>query len=340
VSTDTRPAIEPAASRPLRERLRLPGAGGSTAGIWAVLAVVFVISWILVEINGGNFLTVTNVRNMLVRSVSLGIVAVGQTLVILAGSLDLSVAYLISVTAVLSGYIMAGDPARIPLGVGVVLAVGALVGLTNGLLVTKLKAHPFIATLGTALIMRGALSARFSSFAGEVPREFQQLGYGLIGPVPVSVLLMLSVVGAAWWMLQRTTFGGHLYAVGGSEEVARLSGVRTDRTLIGAHVLCSLTAVLTGLYIVARLGSGAPWVGPDGGYDLESIAAVVVGGTALAGGRGGVAGTLAGVLILAVLDNLFNQLQVDSFLKQVIRGVIIVAAVASYALRAKGEADA
>lgn len=121
--------------------------------------------------------------------------------------------------------------------------------------------------------------------------------------------------------------------MGESEEAARLSGVRSSRVIIGAHILCSLTAVLTGLFIVSRLSAGAPWVGPDGNYDLESIAAVVLGGTALSGGKGGVLGTIAGVLILALLDNAFNQLKINAFLKDVVRGVIIIAAVAIYAVR-------
>jgi ribose transport system permease protein len=139
-------------------------------------------------------------------------------------------------------------------------------------------------------------------------------------------------------VLKRTRLGAHLYGVGGSEEVARLSGLRTDRVIILAHIICSLTAVLTGLFVVSRLRSGAPWVGTDGLYDLESIAAVVVGGTALSGGKGGVAGTLAGVVIFGILDTAFNQLGVDTFLKQVLRGSIIVLAVASYTIRSRMKA--
>lgn len=320
-------------------RLR-QGGGTGQRGIYIVLVFVLVLSWFLVNSAGGELFAVSNIRNMLVRSVALGIVSVGQTLVILAGSLDLSVAYLVSVSAVLTSFIMAGDPANIPLALGVVLGVGVLVGSVNGLLITKLSVHPFIATLGTGLFMRGLLSSRFSAQTGQVAPGFsQQLGYGLVGPVPVSVILFAVVAGAAIWMLRSTQFGSHLYAVGGSKQVALLSGVRADRTLIIAHIMCSLTAVLTGLYIAARLRAGAPWVGPDGGYDLESIAAVVLGGTALSGGRGGVAGTVAGVLILAVLDNVFNQLQVDSFLKMMLRGVIIIAAVATYTFRSKRAAE-
>ena len=125
--------------------------------------------------------------------------------------------------------------------------------------------------------------------------------------------------------------------MGGSEEVSRLSGLRTDRVIIIAHVSVRSTAVMTGLFVVSRLRSGAPWVGTDGLYDLESIAAVVVGGTALSGGKGGVAGTIAGVLIFAILDTMFNQIGMDSFLKQLLRGAIIILAVASYTFRSKLE---
>ena len=300
-----------------------------TALIYGVLALVALVSWGLILVNGGQ----VNLANTLVRSVALGMVAVGQTLVILGGSLDLSVAYQVSVTAVMASYVMQGDPGRMLFGVAVVIAIGIAIGLANGLIITGLGVNPFIATLGMALVLRGVLNSSFDNFAGAVPEEFQVLGYGGIGPIPYSVLLFAAVVLIAWFLLRHTRFGHHLYAIGGSEETARLSGVRSARVLIGAHILCSLTCVLTGLFIVSRLRAGAPGVGTDGNYDLESIAAVVLGGTALSGGKGGVLGTVAGVLILALLDNLFNQLEVNTFLKDVVRGVIIIAAVAVYALR-------
>ena len=324
----TAPPVPVATGAAPPSRLRRLTGGSSAWPTFAALALLLVVATLLTEIRGGDFLSLANVRDMLVRSVALGIVAVGQTLVILAGSLDLSVAYLISVATIVAATVMRGDPDLIVPAVLAVLAVGAGVGLVNGLVITKLRVNAFIATLGTALIMRGILDANFEGASGEVPREFGTLGYGRIGPVPVSVLLLLAVVACAWVLLRYTRFGHRLYAVGGSEEIARLSGIRTHRTIVGAHVLCSLTAVLTGLFIASRLRAGDPLVGPEGGYDLESIAAAVVGGTALAGGRGGVIGTLGGVFILAVLDNLFNQLELDPFLKDVVRGVVIIAAVA------------
>jgi ribose transport system permease protein len=306
------------------------GVAASEAGpIYGVLALVALASWAVIAATGGD----VNLTTTLVRSVALGMVAVGQTLVILGGSLDLSVAYQVSVTAVMASYFMQGDPDRVLPSVAAVVGIGVGIGLANGLIITVLGVNAFIATLGTGLILRGVLNASFDNFAGAVPREFQSLGYDELGPIPYSVLLFAAIVAIGWFLLRYTRFGHHLYAVGGSEETARLSGVRSARALIGAHVLCSLTAVLTGLFIVSRLRAGAPWVGPDGNYDLESIAAVVLGGTALAGGRGGVLGTVAGVLILALLDNLFNQLAVNTYLKNVLRGVIIVVAVAAYAIR-------
>jgi ribose/xylose/arabinose/galactoside ABC-type transport system permease subunit len=315
------------------QAIRSSVATTNAAPIYLVLLVVFLAAWLIVALAGGQFLTVDNLTSMLVRSVALGIVAAGQTVVILAGSLDLSVAYLISVSALISSLIMNGDPSRIGVAVLVVLGIGVVVGLANGLLVTKLRVNAFIATLGVGLILRGMLNAAFDNFAGKVAPQFEVLGYGALGPIPWSVILLSATMLGVWFLLRSTRFGHHVYAVGGNEETARLSGVRSHRVIIGAHVLCSLTAVLTGLFLVARIRAGAPWIGPDGGYDLESIAAVVVGGTALAGGRGGVWGTLAGVLILAIIDNAFNALQFNSFVKDVVRGVIIVAGVAIYAQR-------
>lgn len=309
--------------------------------VYIFLIVIFLIGGVLDQIfSDGQIFTNPNiVLNIIVRSVALGIVAVGQTLVIVGASIDLSVAYLISVTAVMSSYIMQGDPARVPLAIVVVFAIGALVGLINGLVITKLNVNAFIATLGMSLFLAGGINASFSNYTGSVPKSFQFFGYAkLFNLIPVSIFVLLIIVIAGWLLLTRTKFGAHLYGVGGNAEVARLSGLRTDRIVILAHVLCSMSAVLTGVFLVSRLQSGAPWVGPDGIYDLESIATTVVGGTALSGGKGGVWGTLAGVLIFGVLDTVFNQLGVNPYLKTVLRGAIVVLAVASYTYRSKKDA--
>jgi len=282
------------------------------------------------------YLTGEGVVGLLQRMVGLGLVAIGQTFAILVGSIDLSVANLISVAAVTASYMMQGDPAMILPAVATVIGIAVLVGAVNGLIVTKLEVNPLIATLGVGLILQGLLSASFDNFAGSVPAEFQVLAYGMLGPLPLSVILLALIALVAAGVLGHTKFGAHVYATGGNRDGARLAGVRTDAVILAAHVICSTLAGLTGLYLASRLRSGAPWVGRDGVYDLESIAVVVIGGTLLAGGRGGVFGTLAGVFLFATLDAVFNMTGIDAFPKQVLRGAIVVAAVAAYAVRQKG----
>ena len=283
-----------------------------------------------------NQLDVGGVVGLLQRMVALGTVALGQTLVILCGSIDLSVGALVSVGAVMASFVMRGDTSMMLPAVLLVLAIAAVVGLVNGLLIAKLEVSPLIATLGSGLIIQGVLSSNFNNFAGSVPPAFEAVAYGAIGPLPWSVIGLFLLAGAASWMLANTRFGAHIYAVGGNSAAARMAGIRTERVVIGAHVLSSLFAGLTGLYLASRLRSGAPWIGRDGVYDLESIAVVVIGGTLLAGGRGGVWGTIAGVLLFAVIDASFNMLGVPAFPKQVIRGAIVILAVAVYASRQKG----
>ena len=274
---------------------------------------------------------------VLQRSVALGIVALGQTMAILVGSIDLSVATLVSVAAVMASWWMQGDPRMMLPASALVLALATAVGIANGLLVTKLRVNALIATLGMGLILQGILSASFNNFAGSVPVDFQVIAYGTMGKLPFSVLFMFVLTGILWLILSRTRFGAHIYATGGNLDGARLAGIKTERIIVAAHVLSSLGAAITGLYLASRLRSGAPWVGRDGVYDLESIAVVVIGGTVLAGGKGGVWGTIAGVILFGSLDAIFTMIGVDAFLKQVLRGVIVVAAVAAYAFRSKGQ---
>ena len=308
--------------------------------VYFFLIIIFFAGGLLdmVLADGQIFKNPAIMLNIVVRSVALGIVAVGQSLVLIGASIDLSVAYTISITAVMSSYLMQGETANVPIAILIVFGIGALIGVVNGLTITKLHVNPFIATLGTSLIIKGIINATFSNYTGSVPQSFEYFGYGTLGPLPVSILILFLIVLAGWFLLARTKFGSHLYGVGGNSEVARLSGVRTDRVLIGAHIICSMTAVLAGLFLVSQMRSGAPWVGPNGVYDLNSIATAVIGGTALAGGKGGVWGTLGGVLIFGVLETVFNQLGVNPYLKTVLQGAIIVLAVASYTMRSKKEA--
>ena len=308
---------------------------GTTGMVYVALVAVIAVGAALVAAGGGNLLTGANTLDMLTRASLLGFIAIGQTLVILCRSLDLSVGYVVALASLVGATVMAGDPSRILHGIAAVLAVTAVIGLANGLIITKLRVNPFITTLGMGLILKGYLDTNYQGPAGDVPTEFQLFGYARIGVVPVSTLVMLVLAVLGIVLLTRTRTGYSFYAVGGDEEVARFSGIRTDRSLIIAHVLCSMAAGVAGLLVAARFGTGSALV-YGSGYELESIAAVVLGGTYLMGGRGSMAGTVGGVLILAALDSVFNVLRVDPFFKDVLRGAIIIGAVALYARRQLG----
>lgn len=281
------------------------------------------------------YLSWNNLLAVLGRSIALGITAIGQTFVILVASIDLSVASLISAVAVLASVVMDGNPSMILPAIAASLALGAVVGLINGLIITKLDVNPLIATLGMSLIIQGCLSAFVSNFAGAVPPEFQFFAYGNLFGVPFAILFFFGLALTAFFVLRFTRFGSNVYAVGGNQDAARFAGISTAKVIVIAHIICSLCATVAGLYLASRLRSGAPWIGANGVYDLESIAVVVIGGTILAGGRGGIWGTVAGVMIFSLIDSIFNVLGVDAFVKQVLRGIIIVAAVAFYAVRSK-----
>ncbi len=296
-------------------------------GIFVVLLVMVALCVLFVP----HFATSENYINILKRAVPLALVAIGQTFVIVCGSLDLSVDITISVIAVLTSITMAGKVENIVPAIGLALLAGMGIGLVNGLIVTKLKINAFIATLGTKLILQGILFSNVNNFVGKVPNEFDTFAYGTVAGVPFGVIFMFALAGVAFVILRLTRFGHHLYAVGGSQEVSRLSGLRTDRILIGAHILCSICAAIAAIFIVSLLRSGGPRVGD--GYDLDSISAVVVGGVPLFGGRGGVWGTLAGVVIVAILSNVFNIFNVGAFAQQVLSGIVLIVVVAIYSFQ-------
>ena len=300
-----------------------------------LLTAIMLYVVLVLALGQTRFLTLENLVAILGRSITLGITAIGQTFAILVASIDLSVASLISASAVVTSVMMNGEPAMVLPALAAALAVGALVGLVNGLVITKLEVNPLIATLGMSLIIQGVLSYYYNNFAGNVPAEFQIFAYGTWGIVPYSLIFMFALAGTAWFVLRFTRFGSDIYSVGGNRDAARFAGIKTHRVVIGAHVICSLCAATAGIYLASRLRSGAPWIGAEGVYDLESIAVVVIGGTVLAGGRGGIWGTMAGVVIFSLIDSIFNVAGVDAFVKQVLRGIIIVAAVAFYAARSQ-----
>lgn len=305
----------------------------STHIVYLVALLTVIAGTVLVSSTGRSFFSPGNISDILTGTSILGFIAIGQTLVILVGSLDLSVPYVISLSSLIGAGIMANQPGNIVPAVLAALLVAGLIGLANGAVVAGLKVHGFIATLGTGLIISGYLGSNYQGSSGQAPLAFRLIGATGIGPVPVSTLIMLACAAVVLLMLDTTRLGHAMYAVGGDASVARMSGIRTTTPVVAAHVICSLLAGMAGLLLAARLGVGSPTIGSQGGYDLLSIAAVVLGGTLLAGGKGSLVGTLGGVLIFAMLDNIMSVLQVNPFLKDVVRGVVIVVAVAVYARR-------
>jgi ribose transport system permease protein len=312
----------------LRTRL-----SSTTAVVYFVLVVVIIVSVIVAATLGRNFFSQGNLTVLLTSTTVLGFVTIGQTLVILLGSLDLSVPFTVSISSVLAAGVMAGQPGNLVPGIITALVATTVIGLANGLLVGLVKINGFIATLGVGLIVSGYLFTNYQGSTGKASPQLASLGDLTIGFVPVMTVVMALFFFAVVFFLAKTRTGMHIYAVGGDPAVARMSGVHNAVPIIVAHSLSGLFAGLAGLVIVARLGVGSPGVGTQGGYDLLSIAAVVLGGAVLAGGRGSLWGSLGGILIFACIDSVMGIMQLNPYLKDVVRGLVIIVAVAIYARR-------
>lgn len=337
-SSDPDPAtgVEPPESVRRRRAARPRGGQqlGSTALIYLVLLGVVVASAVLTAVEGRNFFSQGNIWAVLTAMSVLGLIAIGQTLVILVGSLDLSVPYVVSLATVIAAGGMKGLDSNLWAAVFNTLVLCAVVGLAMGLLVSLLDVHGFIASLGVGLIVSGYLATNYQGSHGDASPALELLGRsGIAAVIPTAFILLLVAALLVTLMLRYTRLGHHVYAIGGNRDVARMSGVRTALPVIAAHVLCSLLAGIAGLLLLSRTGVGLPTIGSQGRYDLLSIAAVVLGGTLLSGGKGSVIGTIGGVAIFAVIDNVMGVMQVNPFLKDFVRGLVIVLAVAVYARR-------
>lgn len=258
----------------------------------------------------------------------LGIVAMGQTLVMLVGGLDLSVTGVIVLTSVIIADVGEGQNSLIGPAVLIALAVGALIGLGNGLLVTKRNVPPFVATLGMLVLIRGGQLAYTKGIpSGQVPPGLGMLG-APVGVMPVSFLLWVGLSLLLGFILLRTPYGRRIFAVGSNRVTAYLSGVRVDRVLIAVYVLCSLLAVLAGIVLSGYVGYVDRYLGR--GFDLDSITAAVVGGTSFAGGKGTLLGTASGVLLVQLLSSLMLQLGLDVQVQLIVKGLVVIGAVALY----------
>jgi ribose transport system permease protein len=271
------------------------------------------------------FFSPVNILNV-VRQISIiGIIAIGGTMVILMGGIDLSVGSVAAFTGAVAAGLMVNHNAPVPLAMGAALLLGLAIGFLSGFVSRKGGMHPFIATLGALSVFRGLtlIYAGGRPISG-LPDAFLILGGGTIGPIPVPVILFLGLVVVAGFVLRRTTFGRSIYAIGGNPEAARLSGLAVDRIYISAFAVAGFLSALGGLVLTSRLNSAELVAGQ--GYELDVIASVVIGGTSLFGGVGGVYGTLVGVLLIGVISNGLNLLGVSSYWQLVVKGVVIVIA--------------
>ncbi|MBP6121715.1 MULTISPECIES: ribose ABC transporter permease [Providencia] len=290
----------------------------------ALLVLIAIVSTL-----SPNFFTVNNFFNILQQTSVNAIMAVGMTLVILTSGIDLSVGSLLALTGAVAAS-MVGAEVNAFVAVAGALALGAAIGACTGIIVAKGKVQAFIATLVMMLLLRGVtrvytdgspISTGFTDNAD----LFGWFGIGRPLGIPTPVWLMVIVFAAAWYLLHHTRLGRYIYALGGNESATRLSGINVDRIKIIVYALCGLLAALASVIEVARLSSAQPMAG--NGYELDAIAAVVLGGTSLAGGKGRIVGTLIGALILGFLNNGLNLLGISSNYQMIVKALVILLAV-------------
>ena len=274
-----------------------------------------------------NFLTLDNLLNVMRQASINALIAFGMTLVILLGGIDLSAGSVLALSSVIIATLLQnGTSAGVATLAG--LAAGGLMGLANGLVISKGKVAPFIATLGSMTVLRGLAlvvsnGSPISSFNSDF---FSMLGGGYVARlVPIPVVLMLIMFGAFWFVLKKTVFGRHVYATGGNAEAAKLSGVKVDRVQLWVYTISGVMAAIAGVVLTSRLNSAQPTAGT--GYELDAIAAAVIGGVSLSGGIGRITGTVIGVLILGVMTSGFTFIRIDAYYQEIVKGIIIVGAV-------------
>ena len=275
------------------------------------------------------FFTERNVSNLLRQVVANGLISLGMLLVILTGGIDLSVGSLVA----LGGVLFAGMTDRIGIGaaLAVAIAAGALAGMVNGMIIARFKLQSFIVTLATMGIVRGCVFLYTEIPLSPAHAGFRDLGATLVGAVPVSMIIMLGCYALMWFYLNRTPVGRATVAIGGNEETVRLAGVNVGGTIVLAYVLSGAFSALSGAILVSRLGIAQPSLGIA--YELDAIAACVIGGAVLGGGGGSVPGTLFGVFTLGLINNLLNLVGVKSFYQDIVKGGVIILAVLLVAKR-------
>ena len=291
---------------------------------WGII-IVLVLLVIVLGVSSPVFLSGRNIRNILQQVSTLGILSMGMTVLMISGGIDLSVGSSISVVAVIVGKLLkAGVPVGIPILLG--LLIGCFIGLINGLLASHTRAHPFILTLGTMTLFQGVAIIITEGYPiTDLGDKFEWIGGATIGKIPFIVILFFAVMIVSFFILKYTRLGRKAYAIGGNEYTTYLAGIRVKTFKIIYYMICGFLTGLASLVLSSRISSAIPTMGA--GFELQSIAAVVIGGTPLTGGRGSVWGTLTGVLLLGIIANGLNLLHVEASWQYVMTGFVIIIAV-------------
>jgi rhamnose transport system permease protein len=302
---------------------------------WAtnvLLAVVLVIAVAVMATLSDTFLTVDNLLNATRFMTEIGLVALGMTLVMITGGIDLSVGAVIALTAVVIGLLIQTGIGAWPAAV-IGLCLGALLGALNGFVITRVGLPPIIITLATLAIYRGVAYGISAARAFPIPDSLSVLGQGYLGPLPVQLPLFLAVAAGVWLVLARTTFGRTLYALGVNETAARFAGLHVDRIKLAAYAASGLLSAAAAVIFISRVSSAKANAGE--GYELDAITIVVLGGGSVAGGRGGVIGTLLGLAIIGVTRNGLTQAYIPPEVQAILIGAVLVAAVVGNELFAR-----
>ncbi|QIQ21548.1 ribose ABC transporter permease [Zophobihabitans entericus] len=291
--------------------------------------ITLLVLIIFVSCLSSNFFTINNLFNILQQTSINAIIAVGMTLVILTSGIDLTVGALFALTGAIAASIVGYDLSPF-LAIAAALGLGAVLGVCTGTIVAKGKLQAFIATLVMMLILRGVTmvytqGSPVTLGMSDNAELFEWIGFGRILGVPVPIWIMALVFLFTWYLLKYTRLGRYIYALGGNEAATRLSGINVDRVKITVYAISGLLCALASTIEVARLSSAQPNAGM--GYEMDAIAAVVLGGTSMSGGRGKIIGTLIGALILGFLNNGLNLLGVDAYYQMIVKGAVILLAV-------------
>lgn len=284
---------------------------------------------VIVALINDRFMTTSNILNILRQTSINAVIAAGMTFVILSGGIDLSVGSTLAFSGAIAATLFASG-ANPLVAILLTLLVGAVIGVANGFVIAKGKLQPFIVTLAMMTIVRGATMVftdgkPISTGSGSNADFLTAIGNGYTFGIPNPILVMIAVFGLGYFVLTQTTMGRYIFSLGGNEEATKLSGINVNSVKVFVYGVSGVLASLAGIIITARLSSAQPTAGT--GYELDAIAAVVLGGTSLAGGIGGIAGTIVGALIIGVLNNALNLMDVSSYYQLLAKGVVILAAV-------------